>query len=130
MPWRRTTSPKNALSHRGRRVRVAQWDEVRILGESINDREDDQFPVNARQTLDDPRRSPWRCPPKLSSAPAVVEVDWQGEMLRLLLLTHRARANVVLDQLLGAWCVEVRSKVVQHALDALVTGVRRRQQRW
>lgn len=53
MPWRRTTSPKNALSHRGRRVRVAQWDEVRILGESINDREDDQFPVNARQTLDE-----------------------------------------------------------------------------
>lgn len=60
----------------------------------------------------------------------MVEVDRQGEMLRLLLLTHRARANVVLDQLLGAWCVEVRSKVVQHALDALVTGVRRRQQRW
>jgi len=104
--------------HRGRRVGVAEGDEVRIFGEPVDDGEDDRLAADARESFHEVECDilPYRCGHRKR-----LEETGGMQMFCLVALAGGAAVNVVAHQTVGAGVVERGAQPVQGLLNTLMS---------
>ena len=85
---------EEGASDGGSRVGVPKRNKMRVLGEAVNDGEDDGFPANLGQPLDEIHGD---VGPDLVRHLQRLEQPSRPECLRLVALARRASAHPVLD---------------------------------
>ena len=107
-------------------VGVAERDEVRVLGEAVNHREDDGLAAHFGEALDEVHGD---VRPHLRRHLERLQHPSRTEGLRLVALARLARAHPIPDQCTIAGDVEVGAEAMEGLLDPLVARRVRHQER-
>ena len=110
---------KESVGDQSRRVRVAEGDEVRVLGEPVDNGEDDGLSVDLGKALDEVHRD---IRPHLGRNVERLKKACRLESRCLVALEHDACTNKVVDKPAVAGNVEVLSQAHEGLLDTLVAG--------
>jgi len=118
-PWSQTMSLKNACASDSRlhRVWMSERDEVAVLTETIDHRQDDRFAPNARQCLHEIQAE--IIPDSRRNWQRQQESGWM-KMLGLVALARRTGVDVVLDGASQVGRMEIPTKAVQCALHSFM----------
>lgn len=113
---------KEGTGDGGSRVGVAERKKMRILGESVDDGEDERFAAHLGQPFNEVQGD---VRPHLGRNLQGLQQPHQLEGLRLVAVTHRASPHPVLDESAIAQNVENQTEAVEPLLGALMTDAMR-----
>ena len=101
---------EESLGNRDGGVGMSKRDEVGVLGEAIDHRQDDRLAADLGKPLDEVHRD---IRPHLGRHGEGLQQADRLHCLRLVSLAHRARTHEILDEAAVAWDEEIRPQVME-----------------